>query len=89
MNIQGIKQYIRQQLQYIDRTYWVLFTALILVASIALFSASSFFVFQKGGSTLGPILSQMMFMSLSVLRLDSAGTQIQSFTRTSMNYIRW
>ena len=43
MNIQGIKQYIRQQLQYIDRTYWVLFTALILVASIALFSASSFF----------------------------------------------
>ena len=66
MNIQGIKQYIRQQLQYIDRTYWVLFTALILVASIALFSASSFFVFQKGSSTLGPILSQMMFIAVGV-----------------------
>ena len=66
MTIQNIKQYIREQMQYIDRTYWILFIALILAASIALFSASSFFVFQKGGSTLGPILSQMTFIAIGV-----------------------
>lgn len=53
-------------MQYIDRTYWVLFIALILVAIIALFSASSFFVFQEGNSTLGPILSQMLFIAMGV-----------------------
>ena len=66
MTIQDIKQYIHQQMQYVDRTYWMLFTALILMASIALFSASSFFVFQEGGSTLGPILSQMLFIAIGV-----------------------
>ncbi|MBO4986461.1 MAG: FtsW/RodA/SpoVE family cell cycle protein, partial [Paludibacteraceae bacterium] len=66
MIINDIKQYIRQQMQYIDRTYWVLFIALILVAIIALFSASSFFVFQEGNSTLGPILSQMLFIAMGV-----------------------
>jgi cell division protein FtsW len=66
MIIDNIKQYIRQQMQYIDRTYWILFIALILVAIIALFSASSFFVFQEGNSTLGPILSQMLFIAVGV-----------------------
>lgn len=66
MTITDIKQHIRQQMQYIDRTYWVLFIALILMASIALFSASSFFVFQEGSSTLGPILSQMLFIAIGV-----------------------
>ena len=66
MIINEIKQYIRQQMQYIDRTYWMLFIALILVAIIALFSASSFFVFQEGNSTLGPILSQMCFIAMGV-----------------------
>ena len=63
MLINHLKQYIRQRMQYIDRTYWILFIALILVAIIALFSASSFFVFQEGNSTLGPILSQMLFIA--------------------------
>lgn len=66
MIIDDIKQYIRQRMQYIDRTYWILFIALILVAIIALFSASSFFVFQEGNSTLGPILSQMLFIAVGV-----------------------
>ena len=66
MIINEIKQYIRQQMQYIDHTYWMLFIALILVAIIALFSASSFFVFQEGNSTLGPILSQMCFIAMGV-----------------------
>ncbi len=61
-----IKQYIREQMQYIDRTYWLLFIALILVAALALFSASSFFVFQEGNSTLGPILSQMLYIAVGV-----------------------
>ena len=67
MIINYLKQYIRQQMQYIDRTYWILFIALILVAIIALFSASSFFVFQEGNSTLGPILSQMLFIAGGVV----------------------
>ncbi len=66
MIIHEIKQYIRQQMQYIDRTYWMLFIALILAAIIALFSASSFFVFQEGNSTLGPILSQMCYIAVGV-----------------------
>ena len=67
MIINYLKQYIRQRMQYIDRTYWILFIALILVAIIALFSASSFFVFQEGNSTLGPILSQMLFIAGGVV----------------------
>lgn len=67
MTITGIKKYVREQMQYIDRTYWVMFVGLILMASIALFSASSFFVFQEGNSTLGPILSQMVFIATGVV----------------------
>lgn len=67
MTITDIKKYIREQMQYIDRTYWVMFVGLILMASIALFSASSFFVFQEGNSTLGPILSQMVFIATGVV----------------------
>lgn len=58
-----IKQYIREQLQYIDRTYWVLFFALIIVAIISLFSASSTLAFQAdSGGVLGPIMSQITFI---------------------------
>lgn len=64
--MKNFKQYIQQEMQYVDRTYWILFIALILMASIALFSASSFFVFQAGSSTLGPILSQMFFIAVGV-----------------------
>jgi len=66
INFNDIKQFIRQQTQYIDRTYWILFIVLIVVAIIALFSASSFFVFQEGNSTLGPILSQIIFIVLGI-----------------------
>lgn len=67
MIINRIKEYIRQQLQYIDRTYWVLFFALIIVAIIALFSASSTLAFQSdGGSVLGPIMSQIVFIIAGV-----------------------
>ena len=63
MLINRIKEYIRQQSQYIDRTYWILFFALIIVAIIALFSASSTLAFQSdGGSVLGPIMSQIVFI---------------------------
>ena len=63
MILNRIKEYIRQQMQYIDRTYWVLFFALIIVAIIALFSASSTLAFQSdGGSVLGPIMSQIVFI---------------------------
>lgn len=63
MIIDHIKKYIHQQMKYIDRTYWVLFFALIIVAIIALFSASSTLAFQSdGGSVLGPIMSQIVFI---------------------------
>ena len=52
--------------QNIDKTFWGLFIALILVAIIALFSASSTLVYQRG-SVLGPIGSQMFFIVLGVI----------------------
>lgn len=67
MLINRIKEYIRQQIPYIDRTYWVLFFALIIVAIITLFSASSTLAFQSdGGSVLGPIMSQIVFIIAGV-----------------------
>ena len=50
----------------IDRSFWGLFLILIVVAIIALFSASSTLVYQRG-SVLGPIGSQMMFIVLGVI----------------------
>ena len=38
MTITDIKKYVREQMQYIDRTYWVMFVGLILMASIELLS---------------------------------------------------
>ena len=57
-----IKAYIREQMKYVDRTYWVLFISLILVAIVALFSASSTLAFNEEGSVLIPIGSQFMFI---------------------------
>ena len=48
-------------LSNIDRTFWGLFIALVVVAIIALFSASSVLVYQTN-SVLGPIGSQMTFI---------------------------
>ena len=57
---------MKLNLKNIDRTFWGLFIALIVVAIIALFSASSTLVYQRG-SVLGPIGSQILFIILGVV----------------------
>ena len=57
---------MRFKLDHIDKSFWTLFLILIAVAIIALFSASSTLVYQRG-SVLGPIGSQMMFIVLGVI----------------------
>ena len=57
---------LKLNLQNIDKTFWGLFGALIVVAIIALFSASSTLVYQRG-SVLGPIGSQIFFIVLGVV----------------------
>lgn len=52
-------------LKYIDRTFWGLFITLIVVAIIALFSASSTLVYMHH-SALGPIGQQMFFIVLGL-----------------------
>lgn len=49
----------------IDRTFWVVYILLIIVAIVALFSASSSLVY-KDNSILGPIGSQMLFLAVGV-----------------------
>ena len=66
MNISDLKQGIRKQMRYVDRTYWVLFIGLIIWAIIALFSASSTLAFKEEGGILGPILSQIVFILVGV-----------------------
>ena len=56
---------MRLNLKNIDKTYWGLFIILVVVAVIALFSASSTLVYQRG-SVLGPIGSQMFFIVLGL-----------------------
>lgn len=53
-------------LQNIDRTFWGLYIALIVVAVIALFSASSTLVYMHH-SALGPIGQQMFFIVMGVI----------------------
>jgi len=50
----------------IDKTFWALFLILIVMAVIALFSASSTLVYSRG-SVLGPIGSQMLFLLLGII----------------------
>ena len=57
---------IKPNLQNIDKTFWGLFIALIAVAIIALFSASSTLVYMHH-SALGPIGQQMFFIVLGVI----------------------
>lgn len=66
MSISDIKQNLRKQMRYIDRTYWVLFIGLIIVAIISLFSASSTLAFKEEGGILGPILSQVVFIVVGI-----------------------
>ena len=53
-------------MKYIDKTYWVLFLTLVVVAIIALFSAGSTLVYERN-SVLGPVLSQMIFLLLGIV----------------------
>ena len=55
----------RFDLTNIDKTYWVLFLTLVIVAIIALFSAGSTLVYERH-SVLGPVMSQMLFLFLGV-----------------------
>ena len=52
---------LRERSRYIDRTFWMLFGILVVVAIIALFSASSSLVYQRG-SILGPVGDQILFL---------------------------
>ena len=56
----------KPNLQNIDRTFWGLYIALIVVAVIALFSASSTLVYMHH-SALGPIGQQMFFIVMGVI----------------------
>lgn len=67
MNLNDYKQRILQQINYIDKVYWVLFGILIIIAILALFSASSTLAFESDSSTLGPILEQTLFIAAGVL----------------------
>ena len=57
---------MKLNLKNIDKTLWIIYGLLIIVAIIALFSASSTLVYQRG-SVLGPIGSQMLFIALGVV----------------------
>lgn len=67
MTINDYKTKLRQQLSYVDKVYWVLFGILIIVAILSLFSASSTLAFEKGSSTLGPIMAQVLFIAVGVV----------------------
>ena len=56
----------RFDLRYIDKTYWVLYIALAIVAVIALFSAGSTLVYERH-SILGPVASQMFFLCAGIV----------------------
>ncbi|MCQ2313193.1 MAG: FtsW/RodA/SpoVE family cell cycle protein [Paludibacteraceae bacterium] len=52
--------------KYIDKTFWVLFIALVVVAIIALFSASSTLVYEEH-SAIGPIGQQIIFLLIGLV----------------------
>ena len=66
MRIDELKNKLLQQRGYIDKVYWVLFGILIVVAILALFSASSTLAFEENSSPLGPIMEQMLFIAAGV-----------------------
>ena len=66
MRIDELKERLLQQRNYIDKVYWVLFGILIVVAILALFSASSTLAFEENRSPLGPIMEQMLFIAAGV-----------------------
>jgi cell division protein FtsW len=66
MNINDYKHHFAEQKKYIDKVYWILFGFLIIVAILALFSASSTLAFEKNSSPLGPIMEQILFVAAGV-----------------------
>lgn len=66
MKLNELIQRIKLQCSYVDRVYWLLFGMLIIVAILALFSASSTLAFEDS-STLSPILDQMFFIVAGVI----------------------
>lgn len=60
----NLRQHIN--LKYIDKTYWALFIMLIVVACVALFSASSTLVYESQ-SALGPVAGQMFFFFIGIV----------------------
>ena len=66
MNLSDYKTLFAKQRSYIDKVYWLLFGILIIVAILALFSASSTLAFEKNSSILGPIMEQMLFITAGV-----------------------
>lgn len=67
MNLNDYKNRLLQQMNHIDKVYWVLFGILIIIAILALFSASSTLAFNNDSSTLGPIMEQMLFIAAGVV----------------------
>ncbi len=51
--------------KYIDKTYWGIFSFLIVVAIISLFSASSTLVYEHH-SAMGPVMQQMLYLAAGV-----------------------
>lgn len=66
MELSGYKNIFARKRSYIDKVYWILFGVLIIVAILALFSASSTLAL-KNNSALGPIMDHMMFIALGVV----------------------
>lgn len=66
MKIDELIAKIKQKCVHIDRVYWLMFGMLIIVATLAMFSASSTLAFSEG-STLGPILNQLLFLCAGVV----------------------
>lgn len=52
--------------QHIDKTFWALFITLVVVAIIALFSASSTLVYMRN-SAIGPVMQQMLYIGLGLI----------------------
>lgn len=61
-----MSKFINFNNKYIDKTFWVLFIALVVVAIIALFSASSTLVYEEH-SAIGPIGQQIIFLLIGLV----------------------
>ena len=63
MDKKGLIGLCKNRLRYADKTYWILFGALMIVSIIALFSASSSLAF-KQDSALEPVMKHILFLAL-------------------------